>query len=646
MSPALRYVLLLHAAIVVLYLLWRLSAWCEGAASRRAGARRWATLGKAFLVAGLASPLLCAALERVPASQRLLPVEPFAGRIIGEIDGPAGTPEVDAEPRAPASSHDLRSIVPDPPKVLAAIWGAGVLGLLAVRGRQWVRLRSLLAEAVTVRRTGSVEVLVHPEVVSPFATRVRGRATAVVPSFLVETGRWREAVRHELQHHRQGDPRWTLALEAITVLLWVNPAVWCWRRRVLELAELACDESLLERRRVSPAAYGETLLNVAEALSAASAARPGAYCPAMAGRTSPALLARRLERIVNHTTLRRSSMKRWVVWTLAGGVLCAGMAAAWAAGGGTAGPLAAERRPHEGLQKLAEERLAAHLERFSARRGAVVAMDPSTGTVLASAGFRRDAATRKLVPDESVAATFRFLGASTMKPLVVAGALEARVVDASELFDTGDGTLTVGNVTYREWKDGGLGKVSPADVIVKSSNLGVLQIARRLGTERLAEFLVRLGYDVARDAPVEELSLGSYSGVAVTARQMAAAYAAIANGGHAPLTGETVVRTDVSDLVRTALVKAVEEGTGTPARCTGVTVGGKTGTSIREVDGARTGTAFFVGFAPAAAPRLVVCVIVDDVGKEVNGGRHAGPLFREIVENGLPLLAKTPTAMP
>lgn len=646
MSQALRYVLLLHAAIAVLYLLWRLSAWCEGAASRRAGARRWAALGRLFLVAALASPLLCAALERLPASRRLLPAAPFPGRFIGEIDGPAEAPGVVAEPAALTSSQGLRAVVPGPSMALAAIWGAGALGLLAVRARQWLRLRTLLTEAVTVRRIGSVEILVHPGVVSPFATRVRGRATAVVPSFLIEAGRWREAVRHELQHHRQGDPRWTLALEALTVMLWVNPAVWCWRRRALELGELACDESLLERRRVSPAAYGETLLNVAEALSTATAARPEGYCPALASHTSPTLLARRLERIVNHTTLRRSSMRRWFVWTLTGGMLCAVMAAAWATGGGAAGPPAPELRSHEGLQRLTEERLAAHLDRVSARRGAVVAMDPSTGTVLASAGFRRDGATGRLVADESVATTLRFLGASTMKPLVVAGALQARVVDASELFDTGDGTLTLDGTTYREWKDGGLGKVSPADVIVKSSNLGVLQIARRLGTERLADFLARLGYDVARDAPVTELSLGSYSGVAVTARQMAAAYAALANGGRAPLTGETVVRPEVSGFVTKALVKAVEEGTGTPARCTGVTVGGKTGTSIREVDGVRTGTAFFVGFAPAEAPLLVVCVIVDDAGKEVNGGRHAGPLFREIVEGGLPLLVKAPAAMP
>ena len=72
--------------------------------------------------------------------------------------------------------------------------------------------------------------------------------------------------------------------------------------------------------------------------------------------------------------------------------------------------------------------------------------------------------------------------------------------------------------------------------------------------------------------------------------------------------------------------------------------GGKTGTSIREVDGARTGTAYFVGFAPADSPRIVISVIVDDMGSEVNGNRHAAPLFREIVEAGLPLLEKAAPA--
>jgi hypothetical protein len=56
-------------------------------------------------------------------------------------------------------------------------------------------------------------------------------------------------------------------------------------------------------------------------------------------------------------------------------------------------------------------------------------------------------------------------------------------------------------------------------------------------------------------------------------------------------------------------------------------VGGKTGTSVRQVDGETTGTAYFVGFAPADDPKMVVSIIVNDVGAGVNGNRHAASLF-------------------
>lgn len=643
MNSCLRYFLLLQAALAVFYLLWRLSAWWEGALSRRAGARRWSTLGKVFLIAAMSVPLLCVGLERLPVSRRLLPGTPFAGRILGEIDGPGGGVLPSIEGSAPTNSDTPHPLSVDGPTALLSAWALGALGLALFRARQYCRLRSLLAGAVDVRRAGLVEILVYSQTMSPFATRVRGLATVVVPSFLVESGRWREAVLHELQHHRQGDPWWTLLWDALTVLLWVNPAVWWWRRRVFELQELACDECLLERGKVSPTAYGETLLDVAEALSKLPASRPGACCPTLAGRESPALLTRRLDRILNPSLLRRSRMIPWIGWFLAGTGLWVGMAAGLAAGGETA-PVAPQVRLQADLQKLTEEKLSAHLERFAAHRGVVVAMDPSTGAVLARAGFRRDETSRRMVADEAAPFTLRFPGASTMKPLVVAGALQAGVVNPSDTFDTGSG-ITLDGKTYREWKEGGLGRVSPADIIVKSSNLAVLQVAQRLGTERLSSFLDQLGFAIPKDAPLADLSIGTHSGASVTGQQLAHAYSVLVNGGRDPGSGETIVRTEVSDFIRKALVHAVEEGTGTQARCPGCIAGGKTGTSIRDIDGSRTGTALFVGVAPADSPKIVISIIVDDVGNEVNGNQHAASLFREIVENGLPLLEKPRTGI-
>jgi hypothetical protein len=426
-----------------------------------------------------------------------------------------------------------------------------------------------------------LEVLVHPGAASPFAARIWTRAIVVIPAYLVPSGRWREALRHELVHHRRGDPYWALAWDVLTALLWANPVVWGWRRRLAELQEMACDEELLEHRWVNPAAYGKTLLDVAEAISSNCGPRLAACAPMMEGRST---LSRRLDRILNHTRLRRSDMKGWIAWTLAGVILWAAMAAAWAGvrDEGKAEPALPQVQLKADLQQLTSEKVGAHLERCGACCGAAVVMDPATGTVLARAGFRRDKTTQKMVVDEAAPFNLCFMGASTMKPLVVAGALEDGAVKDSDLFDTSKGPLVIDGKTYREWKDGGLGKLTAADVLVKSSNLGAIQVAQRLGSERLAGFLERCGYHVAPDAPVADLSCGNYAGLSVSAYQMAYAYSILVNGGHDPRTGAAVVRPDVSHFIRQALVRTVEEGTGTEAQCKGLVVGGKTGTSIRE----------------------------------------------------------------
>jgi cell division protein FtsI (penicillin-binding protein 3) len=337
-------------------------------------------------------------------------------------------------------------------------------------------------------------------------------------------------------------------------------------------------------------------------------------------------------------------MKRWIAWTLAGLSLWVAVAAVWAAVRPAGESALPKIELQADLQTLVSEKLAAHLERCGARQGMVVVMDPATGVVLSRAGFRRDEATGKMVVDEAGPFDVRFMGASTMKPLVVAGALEERVVKGSDLFDTSNGPLAIDGKTYNEWREGGLGKLTPADVLVTSSNLGAIQIAQRLGAERLAGFLERVGYGVGPGAPVADLSFGNYAGLSVSAYQLAYAYSILANGGYDPRTAEAVVRPDVSFYIRKALAEAVEKGTGTLAQCEGLAVGGKTGTSIREIEGRRTGTAYFVGFVPADVPRMVVSIIVDDVGSEVNGNRHAASLFPEIVTDGLPLVGKAAVA--
>ena len=145
--------------------------------------------------------------------------------------------------------------------------------------------------------------------------------------------------------------------------------------------------------------------------------------------------------------------------------------------------------------------------------------------------------------------------------------------------------------------------------------------------------------------------------------QMMEGYAAIANGGilrtprllesidgkpvdHAE--GERVISTKTAAQLRTMLEGVLGEGgTASEVSVPGYVLAGKTGTAQKVVDGTYSDTQFiasFVGFAPAADPRLLVSVIVDDPkGGDYYGGSVAAPAFGEIASFALPYLGIAPT---
>jgi cell division protein FtsI/penicillin-binding protein 2 len=153
-------------------------------------------------------------------------------------------------------------------------------------------------------------------------------------------------------------------------------------------------------------------------------------------------------------------------------------------------------------------------------------------------------------------------------------------------------------------------------------------------------------------------------GIAVTPVQMAAAYAAIANGGvwaqpHLveKIGGRTVhnfkrrriVSPAVDAVLKQMLTNVVDEhgATGNAAAIPGYTVGGKTGTAQKPGrNGYTTGqyVASFVGFVPVAKPRLVVLVTVDNPRGSIFGGVVAAPAFAEIAKFDLQYLGVPPDA--
>lgn len=125
------------------------------------------------------------------------------------------------------------------------------------------KLRRVMAQSWRWRNIGGVDLHLSDTLAVPFSTRGLRRRHVVLPSTLLErAGDLKIAVAHELQHLRQGDVEWEIAVQLLRPLLFWNPAFLLWQRQVEVLRELACDRRLVARRRLDVAEYCRCLLRV------------------------------------------------------------------------------------------------------------------------------------------------------------------------------------------------------------------------------------------------------------------------------------------------------------------------------------------------------------------------------------------------
>ena len=336
------------------------------------------------------------------------------------------------------------------------------------------------------------------------------------------------------------------------------------------------------------------------------------------------------------------------------------------------------------IQEKTEQVLHAVGKQWQPRKGATaIVMDPRTSEILALANWPRvNANDVGSAPDwakQNRAVGASYEPGSTFKAFTVAGALEDGKVTPDTVFHLG-AKIQVADREIGEAKDHVYGTQTTAGIMQVSSNVGTVMIGQRLGEERYDHWIRRFGFGrpTGVDLPGEEagilLPLEKYSGssmgnmpigqgLAVTPMQMAAAYAAIANGGvlRAPRVvkavggrptplprGKRILRKQTADDLRDMLEKVINpEGTAAAAMIEGYDLAGKTGTAEKpdQVTGGYSETNFvasFVGFAPASNPRLLVQVMVDEPEGDIYGGSVAAPAWREITSFALNYLKIPP----
>ncbi len=328
------------------------------------------------------------------------------------------------------------------------------------------------------------------------------------------------------------------------------------------------------------------------------------------------------------------------------------------------------------VQYLAYRELLAAIRRHGGRSGSIVVLDVDNGEVLAIANQpsynpnnRGQAAVSSF---RNRALTDIFEPGSSIKPLVVAAALESGEFAPASQVDTRPGFVLVGNKTISDKRDYGLTDVT--GVVTKSSNVGMTHIALALEPELLWSTLSRLGlgrltssgfpgesagllshYEHWREINQATLSYGY--GLTVTTLQLAQAYAAIGAGGirrpvsmvrlEEPAQGERILSPATADKLIQIMESVVgDAGTGNHARVRGYRVAGKTGTARKSEAGGYSDDryhAVFAGVAPVQRPRIAIAVMIDEpAGEAYHGGDVAAPVFAEVAAGTLRILNVAP----
>jgi cell division protein FtsI (penicillin-binding protein 3) len=329
------------------------------------------------------------------------------------------------------------------------------------------------------------------------------------------------------------------------------------------------------------------------------------------------------------------------------------------------------------LQEIVQQELRQGVEDYQAKSGMAVFLDCNNGDVLAAAHF--DPEEKNIdKPVKLRVVTDQFEPGSVFKAFTVAELLESGLVDLDDSIYCEEGKWKVGRRFLHDDKKHGW--LTFGQVIELSSNIGVAKCAIDLGGDELYQAARRFGMgqklDIGlpgeirgslvrpkrwSDYTVAALAMGH--SVAVTPLQMAAGFAAIANGGkllHPRLilgwvdenkfvpnrnSGDVirqVMNESSAATLRTVLQGVVERGTAEAVYSPVITIAGKTGTAeIPDLENHRyfknKFVASFAGFFPCDRPLIAGIVVLHQPGPIHYGGWTAGPIFRKIAERYLVL---------
>lgn len=330
------------------------------------------------------------------------------------------------------------------------------------------------------------------------------------------------------------------------------------------------------------------------------------------------------------------------------------------------------------IQYWVEAYLDEAIQKYRAKGGSVVVMEPSTGKVLALVsnpsfdpnnvgGSPKEAFRNRAITDT-------YEPGSVFKAITLVASLQEKTFSDTDVIYCENGEYKIPGTILHDWKP--YGRLAFPEVFEKSSNIGVAKIASALKPQVLYNYIKRFrigeptGIDLAGEVrsivkkPEHWSKTSPYiipigQEVTTTNIQLASAYCIIANGGYAvrpqvvqkvlsssgitikdfPLhrSRDPIVPQEIMDHAKKILTRVVAQGTAKLAKIDGVNIAGKTGTAQKVEPGTKHYSkskyiVSFVGFFPVEKPAYVVSVVIDEPAYAQYGGVICAPVFKRIAE--------------
>ena len=332
------------------------------------------------------------------------------------------------------------------------------------------------------------------------------------------------------------------------------------------------------------------------------------------------------------------------------------------------------------IQTILERELSnAYLE-YNALEVMGIVMDPNNGEILAIGNrptynnnyyqnYSQEIYNR-LLPIYS-----SFEPGSTFKSFSFAAAINENLIDIDNDYYYDKGYEIVSNRTIKSWKKGGHGLQTYLEVLQNSSNPGFVQISRKLGIEKMYQYVKDFGFLEKSQIDIQGENKGVFfskenfkelecattsfgQGISTTPIQLVTAFSSCINGGYLykpyvgkalinnfnetiyevkPTVRRQVITKQTSDTMRRALECVVSLGSGRKAYVNGLRIGGKTGTAQISENGVYKDGRYILSFiagAPMNNPKVVVYFAIREPTNCIQyGGTTVGPIIRRIMSD-------------